>query len=182
MALPSTVRRFQIELSDVDRGVYESIDLRAAQHPSETEAFLLTRVLAYALNHQEGIAMSAGLCLPDEPGVFARDLTGAWTLWIEIGNAAPDRISKGARACDQVEVWTYKDPEQLARAAQKEGVHRGEHVGVYALPAAFLDELAGTLDRNNTWTIVRSDGALLVTAADTTAQTSLERRPLLPKD
>jgi hypothetical protein len=34
----------QIELSDVDRGVYESLDLRVARHPSESARYLLMRV------------------------------------------------------------------------------------------------------------------------------------------
>ena len=43
MALSATVYHFQIELSDVDRGVYEALDLRVARHPSESTPYLLTR-------------------------------------------------------------------------------------------------------------------------------------------
>ena len=46
MALGATVHRFQIDLSDVDRGVYEALDLRVARHPSESVPYLLTRTLA----------------------------------------------------------------------------------------------------------------------------------------
>jgi len=49
VALQATIYRLQIELSDVDRGVYESLDLRLARHPSESMPYLLTRALAYAL-------------------------------------------------------------------------------------------------------------------------------------
>ena len=42
MALTATVHNFDIQLSDVDRGVYESLSLRVARHPSETEEYLLT--------------------------------------------------------------------------------------------------------------------------------------------
>ena len=48
MALSATVYHLQIELSDVDRGVYEALDLRVARHPSESMPYLLTRVIAYA--------------------------------------------------------------------------------------------------------------------------------------
>ena len=61
MALSATVHTFEIELADVDRGVYESLSLKVARHPSETEDFLLTRVLAYCLEYADGIAFSRGL-------------------------------------------------------------------------------------------------------------------------
>ncbi|HVR96035.1 MAG TPA: YaeQ family protein, partial [Thermoanaerobaculia bacterium] len=32
MALTSTIYNLEIELADVDRGVYETLDLRVAQH------------------------------------------------------------------------------------------------------------------------------------------------------
>ena len=49
MALTATMYRFEVDLSDVDRGVYEQFEVRAAQHPSESEEFFVTRVLAYVL-------------------------------------------------------------------------------------------------------------------------------------
>ena len=58
MALTATVYTFDIELADTDRGVYETLALRVARHPSETEEFLVTRVLAYCLEYTDGLAFS----------------------------------------------------------------------------------------------------------------------------
>ena len=77
MALPSTIYSFDIDLADVDRGVYESLALKVARHPSETEDYLITRVLAYCLEHIAGLAFSRGLAEPNEPALSVRDLTGA---------------------------------------------------------------------------------------------------------
>ena len=41
----STVRRFEIELADSDRDLYATLDLRTAQHPSESDRYLVARVL-----------------------------------------------------------------------------------------------------------------------------------------
>ena len=49
MALTATIYTFYIDLADLDRHVYESLALRVARHLSESEEYLLTRVLAYAL-------------------------------------------------------------------------------------------------------------------------------------
>ena len=49
---------FDIDLADVDRGVYAVLNLRVAQHPSETPDYLVTRVLAYCFEYAEGITFS----------------------------------------------------------------------------------------------------------------------------
>ncbi|MCA9681520.1 MAG: YaeQ family protein, partial [Myxococcales bacterium] len=55
MALSATIRRFTITLSDSDRDVYETLDLRVAQHPSESDRYVVARVIARALEHAEGL-------------------------------------------------------------------------------------------------------------------------------
>src|SRR6185436_10361861 len=74
MALTATIHHFTIRLSDVDRGVYETLELKAAKHPSESDEYLVTRVLAYCLEYAEGIAFSRGLAEPDEPAQLLRSL------------------------------------------------------------------------------------------------------------
>jgi uncharacterized protein YaeQ len=69
--------------SHVDRGVYETLELRLARHPSESPEYLVTRLLAYCLEYTEGIAFSKGLSDPDEPAIVVRDLTGALRAWIK---------------------------------------------------------------------------------------------------
>ena len=46
MALTATIYNFDIDLSDSDRNVYETLSLRVAQHPSESDEYLIARVLA----------------------------------------------------------------------------------------------------------------------------------------
>ncbi len=88
MALGATVRRFDLEVSDVDRGVYESLDLKVAQHPSENGPYLVARMLAYALELEEGLAFTNGLAASDEPALWVRDLTGRLAMDL------PDEFSR----------------------------------------------------------------------------------------
>ncbi len=67
MAIGATIHTFTVQLSDVDRGVYDELQLRVARHPSETAPYMLTRVLAYCLEFEEGIAFSEGVAATDEP-------------------------------------------------------------------------------------------------------------------
>ena len=65
MALTATMHRFELDLSDVDRGVYQQLELRVAQHPSEAVRYMLARVIAYCLSWEEGIAFTRGLAAAD---------------------------------------------------------------------------------------------------------------------
>jgi len=76
MAISSTLYRFQIELSDIDRGVYESLDWRVACHPSEDSERMVVRVLARAIAHEEGLDFGRRLRTPSSLSDF-RDLRRA---------------------------------------------------------------------------------------------------------
>lgn len=67
MALTATIYHFTIQLADVDRAVYETLQLKVARHPSETAEYLVTRVLAYCLEFAEGISFRADWRTPTNP-------------------------------------------------------------------------------------------------------------------
>src|SRR6185312_6664336 len=113
MAVGATLYTLDIDLADGDRGVYESLALRVARHPSESEEYLVTRILAYALEFREGISFSPGLSDPEEPTIAVRDLTGAIQSWIDIGIPDAARLHKASKAAPRVVVYTHKDPAQL---------------------------------------------------------------------
>jgi len=118
MAAGATLYHLQIELSDVDRGVYETLDLRLAQHPSESMPYLLARTLAYSLLYEEGIAFSkGGLSSTDEAPLSVRDPQGNLRVWVEIGTPSADRLHKASKASPRVVVFTQHDPRLLVREA-----------------------------------------------------------------
>ena len=162
MALTATIHNFDIQLSDVDRGVYESLALRVARHPSETEEYLLTRVIAYCLEYAEGIAFSKGLAEPDEPPIAVRDLTGALKVWIDIGAPDAARLHKASKAAGRVAVYTHKDPLQIVRQLSGERIHRAEALELYGVDRTLLAELAARLDRRMTFGFSVSDGQIYI--------------------
>ena len=179
MALGATVYHLQIDLSDVDRGVYESLDLRLARHPSESMRHLLTRVIAYCLRHEEGIAFSkAGLSDPDEPALCVRDLQGTLKAWIEVGTPSPERLHKASKACGRVVVFTQNDPALIGRAARGKTIHRAEEIAVFALAPPFLDALDAATDRNTKWVLVHNEGELYVTVGEQSITAPVTRHTL----
>ena len=72
MALTATVYSIDVQLNDVDRGVYDALTFKAAQHPSESNEYFVARILAYCLEYAEGISFGKGLAEPDEPAITIR--------------------------------------------------------------------------------------------------------------
>src|SRR6202140_4427852 len=107
MTLTATIYNFDIELADSDRQVYESLSLRVARHPSESEEHLVARLLTYLLELTEGIEFSRGISDPDEPTIAVRDLTGAIRTWIDIGTPDAARLHKASKTADRVAVYTH---------------------------------------------------------------------------
>ena len=169
MALGSTIHTFDIDLADVDRGVYENISLRVARHPSETEAFMVTRLLAYLLEYEEGIGFSPnGIASTDEPAVQVRDLTGRMTAWIEVGNPDAERIHFGSKLADRVAVYTHRDPEKLLANWSGKKIHQAEQIVLRSFDPSFIDAIATGLDRRNTMSASVTESQLYVDLAGTT--------------
>ena len=157
LATGATVYNFDIDLADADRSVYDALALRVARHPSESPEYLVTRVLAYALEFEEGIAFSSGgLSDPDEPALTVRDLTGALRSWIEIGSPDGARLHKASKASPRVAVYTHKDTERWARRLSGERIHRADAVEVDAIEPTLVAALVGRLDRRMQFAMSRS--------------------------
>jgi len=176
MALTATIHQFTVALSDVDRGVYETLSVKAARHPSESAEYLWTRVLAYCLEYAEGIAFSRGLSDPDEPALLVRDLTGALKTWIEVGVPDAARLHKAAKAAPRVAVYMHKDPAPVLRALAEARIHRATEIEVYAFDRDFIGALVSRLDRRVDLDLSVTDRHLFLTIGGATLEAELPPR------
>ena len=165
MALSATVYNFDVALADTDRGVYETLALRVALHPSETMEFLLTRLLAYCLEYEEGITFSkGGIAEGSGPALWVPGADGRIKTWIEIGLPDAERLNKAAKGADRVAVYTHRDPQQIRRQAAGRRVHRAGEIEIFALDRALLGDLAPLIDRRTRLEVTATGGHLYVTA------------------
>lgn len=169
VALTATIYTADIDLADHDRGVYETLALRVARHPSESDDYLVTRVLAYALEYTEGLEFSTGgLSSPEEPALAVRDLTGALRAWIEIGWPDAARLHKAAKASPRVAVYPHKDAGQWLRRLEGERIHRAADIHIRAIDLGLIGALASRLDRRIAFALSVADGELFASlGADT---------------
>ncbi|MGN2641286.1 YaeQ family protein [Nocardia takedensis] len=163
MALSATVYTVNIQVADVDRGVYEDLSLRVARHPSETAEFLVTRLLAYCLEFREGIAFSeGGVSSTDEPAVLVRDLTGRLTGWIEIGAPDAERVHRGSKLAERTAIYTHRDPERVLAQLSGKRIHEARTIPLYAFDREFVDTVASALERRTTASLSVTEGQLFL--------------------
>ncbi len=174
MPPPSTLFRFRIKTDSLST----PIDIRVAMHPSETKIFMITRILAYALNYQDGIEFGAGLSEPDAPAVRVIGTRGEISKWIDVGNPSARRLHKSAKAASQVLVYTYKDVERLKRDAQGEKIYNSHKIEIFALDSDFLESLAEAIERDNHWSISLQDNELEVAMGEDIFAGTLEKHSL----
>ncbi len=169
---------FEVALSDVDRNVYEALTIKAACHPSETEEYFATRVLAYCLEYAEGIAFSKGISEADVPAISVRDLTGALKSWIEIGSPDAARLHKASKASPRVAVYTHKEPRIFLRAYEGERIHKAESLELYAMDRELLAEFVQRLDRRMKFAMTVTDRQLFLDFGGDSVSGSVERLTL----
>lgn len=179
MAL-TTIVQVEVTLSDVDRGVYETLELTLAQHPSESTRYLLTRLFAYCLSYEEGIAWSrGGLSDAEEPPISIRDNTGLLLVWVDIGQPSADRLHKASKAARRVALFTTVERGQLMREVSTRAIHKLDAIEVYRLDPALISALESKLARRMKLEIVRNEGQLYVTIGGETLESTLARISLV---
>ncbi len=175
MALPATIYKATINLSDIDRAVYETLTATVARHPSETGERLVARLLAFALFSEEGLTFTKGLCAADEPDIWVRGGDGRVKLWVEVGLPDSERIVKASRHSEQVALlacgralpsWELQQLPRLAQLA---------NVTVVAIDQPFLTALVQRLERAVSWSVTVTEGICYVTTGDATLETTIRR-------
>lgn len=107
MALPSTIFKANLQISDMDRHYYEEHQLTLARHPSETDERMMVRLLAFALHADEHLSFTKGLCDDEEPALWQKSLSDEIELWIDVGLPDERRVRKACNRAAQVCLYLY---------------------------------------------------------------------------
>jgi len=180
MAQTATIYNLDIDLSDVDRGVYETLSVCVARHPSETIEYMLMRVFAYCLEYGEGVMLTEGVAAGDEPAVLRRDLTGRITAWIEVGMPDAERLHRGNKLAGRAAVYTHRDAGKLLAQLSATNVHRVEDIPVYEFDRSLVDEIAALLEKRSSLAITVTEREMYLEIAGRTFTTSIVEHRVRP--
>ena len=175
MSQGSLLQRFSIELADADRSVYETLDVRVAQHASETAIYLVTRVLAYCLEYAPGLEIAGELCVPDGPSIALPGEHGQLARWIEVGLPAAKRLHKAAKSAPTVVLYPHRDTTAWLEECRKERIHRASEIAMVTLELEAVARVAEAIDRTNRWQVSVNDGDLWLTSKELAEHVPLAR-------
>ena len=170
MALPATIHRIAIDLSDIDRGRYARLEATVARHPSETAERLILRVLAYALCYDEEMTFTKGIAAGDEPDLWTRDPDGRVREWVEVGLPDSERLRKASRHAGHLVLlaggsgfrrWLEQHQAKLALIA---------NLTIITVDANLIEQLTGALARVVEWSVTITGGVLYLTSGGDTLE------------
>lgn len=158
MALTPTRLEYRLTLSNVDRGREANESVIVARHPSETQAHVTLRMLAWCLLHEDGLAFGPGLSTPDAADLWTHDATGRLTTWIECGAADAERLRKALAHHAGAQAHVVLDDERRARELSAElAATRWPRTCpppiVWTIDAALVAALAARDERRQRWAV-----------------------------
>jgi uncharacterized protein YaeQ len=162
MALQATPYKVELNLTDLDRNVYENLRFTVARHPSETEERLAVRLIAYALWYHEQLAFGRGLSDVDEPALWEKSLDDRVLHWIEVGQPDAERITWCSRRTEKFSLLAYGNL-RVWQSKVLDGVRGLKNINVVGVDQEALENLARDLPRSLSWSVMISDGLLYVT-------------------
>ena len=161
MALNSTIYKLELQVSDMDRHYYASHNLTLAQHPSETPARLMVRLIAFALYAHERLEFGRGLSTDEDPDLWLRDYTGDIDLWIDLGQPDESRIRKACARARHVVVVNYSgNSAGIWWGKVGAALSRLKNLTVIDLAPDDIDAVVGLLERGMRLTAMIQDGEL----------------------
>lgn len=180
MALKATIYKADLQLSDIDRGIYGDYPLTIARHPSETDERLMVRLLAFALcvpadGDHGPLEFAKDLWDADEPSLWQRDFTGRLVHWIEVGQPDEKRLSRVCSRVDRVGVFSYASSTAGWWTALAPKVSRQRNLTVWQLPSEQSEALALLAQRSMQLNVTVQDGGIWMSDAERSVEVQLRR-------
>ena len=175
MALKATIYKAQLQLSDMDRGIYGEHLLTIARHPSETDERMMIRVLAYALNaptsnDHGALELAKSLWDTDEPDLWQKDLTGQIVHWIDVGQPDERRILRASPRSERVTVLSFASSTPVWWNGVASKITRARNVAVWQIEAAQSQALAALTQRSMQLQVSVQDGTAYVSSGERTVE------------
>ncbi|MDB5800937.1 MAG: hypothetical protein JWL63_1876 [Rhodocyclales bacterium] len=175
MALRSVVFKAELGIADLDRHYYQDHVLTLARHPSETDARMMVRLLAFILNASETLEFGKGLSSDDEPALWDRDLTGVVTKWIEVGQPDERLIRKACGRADKVLIYAFGRAVDMWWKQNAKALARQDKLQVWLIDSDDCAAMVALVERGMQLQCTLQDGELMIAAERDTIQIKPQR-------
>lgn len=168
MALKATIYKANIELADMDRNYYDSLQLTVAQHPSETPQRLMVRILAYILNAHEDLQFGKGLSDENEAAIWQLNYNGEIDLWIELGQLDEKRLKKACNQAKAVKLYCYGSSVNTWWSQVEQSLNKFPLLTIEQFEPSTCEALVKLVNRNMEFQCSIQDGQLWLSAGEET--------------
>ncbi|MDC8829278.1 YaeQ family protein [Alteromonas gilva] len=175
MALKATIFKADISITDMDRNYYNDHNLTIARHPSENDARMMLRIIAFIVNAHERLQFTKGLSDDDEPDLWLKSYSDEIELWIELGQPSEQRIKKGCNQSQQMMIYAYADNSFEAWwKKEKTALQSRKNLSVFTLPEALIKILENAVQRSMQMQVTIQDGQMWLTVEGSDSAESVE--------
>lgn len=171
MAIKPTIYKVSINLSDLDRNNYDTLNLTIAKHPSETDERMMARIVAYCFEAQDNLVLTKGLSDTDEPDMWVKSLDDQIQLWLDVGEPAPERIKKASRNASKVAIYSFNSKSNVWWSQSSDKLKQYT-ASCYQFNHQEIEHLATLLERTMKWyvTISEDTAAIQTDSAEANVQ------------
>lgn len=150
MALKATIFKAKLNIVDVDRNYYQDHELTIAQHPSENNARMMVRLLAFMMRASETLCFSKALSSDDdEAELWDKSLSGEINLWVAFGQSDEKWLRKACGRAKQVLLITYGGKSvPIWWQQNQQALARYTNLTIINIPEPSVQELAELAQRN----------------------------------
>ncbi|WP_019027798.1 YaeQ family protein [Colwellia piezophila] len=168
MALKATIYKANIELADMDRNYYDSLQLTIAQHPSETPQRLMVRLIAYILNAHQDLQFGKGLSDETEAALWQINYSDEISLWIELGQLDEKRLKKACNRAKAVKLYCYGSSVNTWWSQAEQNLSKLTRLTIEQFEPSTCEALVKLLSRNMEFQCSIQDGQLWLTSGEET--------------
>ena len=164
MALKATIFKVDLAVADMDRNHFADYSLTLARHPSENDARMMIRLLAFMRYADELLVFGKGLSTDEEPDLWRKELTGVIDLWVVVGQPDERWLRKASGRSERVAVFSYGGRVAEIWWEQNRAVlEKLPNLTVFRLSAESTLELAALANRAMSLQCMTQDGEMLIT-------------------
>lgn len=167
MAIKSSIYKARLNVTDMDRHVYQEFPLTIACHPSETEARMMVRILAFAMHAHERLEFGRGISTDNEPDLWQKSLTDDIELWIDLGTPDESRIRKASGRAQRVVLYVYGDRSVPVWWSKQEAMlKRFSHLSVVQISDASMNALVAMAGSAMSLQAMIEDGQMVFSSTE----------------
>ena len=180
MAIKATIHKAQLQIADMDRGIYGDHNVIIARHPSETDERMMIRLLAFALNVQGddkrgNLEFAKDLWDVDEPALWHKDYTEAVLHWIDVGQPDDKRLMRAAGRAERVTVISFSSSTPVWWKTIASKLTRAANLVVWQIEAAESQALAKLAQRGMQLQITVQDGTVWMSTSSESVEITPRR-------